>query len=355
MTALGVAGCWLFGSLAAQEPDPIPPVPATALHARFLALAPDRRAEVLRALERRLRRTDDDALQRVVSEAKGRSAYPPRPQPRWFSPAEFAPTATARSLLGPGDAGHRTATQGMARETLAGDLTAGVVYDWATATIVQEPSPLTDAQVFANLVAGYPPGSDEAIARVLAALDNDPEQRRLGTWFGHLYADRDGRVFAEVTLYDAWRSGRTIEMPDTDAIAFARQVLGTRSFTAPLPADRRRERLYEKMREAFAAHREYRTLRAALATTFVTAAPALDPAYQSLIPRCHWLWAACGNDPRALADRLARAGDRSALLHEIDAAMASDAVPATRRAAELAEVAASMRALAEHEIARGSG
>lgn len=243
----------------------------------------------------------------------------------------------------------------MARESTARDLAAGVVYEWATAAVVQARTSPTDDQVFDNLVAGYVPGSDEAIAQVLAAIDNEPGQRRLATWFGHLYADRDGRVFADVTLYEAWCGGRTIEMPDTDAIAFARQVLETRSFTAPLPTNRRRERLYEKIRDAFAAHREYRSLRGALAATFVTATPALGPEYEALVARCHWLWAACHDDPRAVAEWLLRRPDRTAVLREIDAEMARDATAATARARQLAELAAILRSLAAQEIARATG
>lgn len=357
MNVRSVALLLLLPALAAQDPAPVTTTPASAadLLARFQALPAAKRTEVVRSLEGRLQRAGDEAIQRVVARTKGRGAYPPQPKPRWLSPADFAPNATPRALVTKDNELHSASTRGMAPQPVTADLTVGVVYDWSTATIVQASTALTDEHVFTNLVNGHLPGSDEAMAIVLAALDGDAEQKRNATLFGHLYADRDGRVFAGITLYDAWNSGKQIEMPDTDAIAFARQILGTSSFSAPLPADRRRDRLYAKMREAFATHREYRSLRNALAATFSTAAPKLDPAYESLVPRCHWLWAQCDDDLPRMAERLRRTADRTALLQEVDAAMATDASAGVRRAQDLADLATHLRALAEHEIARANG
>ena len=85
---------------------------------------------------------------------------------------------------------------------------------------------------------------------ILARLDTDGDQRRLAGFFEQLYADRDGHVFAGISLYEAWYSGRTVEVPDVDAIAFAQRVLRTQSFVSPIPDGRRRDRLYRQIREA---------------------------------------------------------------------------------------------------------
>jgi hypothetical protein len=199
-----------------------------------------------------------------------------------------------------------------------------------------------------------PPAADQAVARALAVLDQDPRQHRLAAFFEHLYADRQGQVFAGVTLFDAWRAGTVVEMPDTDAIAFARQILGSRAFVSPIPADRRRERLYEQVREAFSEHREYRTLRLALAATYVAAHPTLDATYQDLVPRCHWLWQESGEDPRRLAERLAATKDRTTLLREVDARLQEDSAPAEQRCQELEEMATHLRGLVDADIAGGN-
>lgn len=354
--ALPLASLLLVPALLGQEPGTsiTPPPTATELVTRFRALRLDQREEVMRNLERRLQRSDDDAIQRITARSRGRAAYPSPASPRWFQPADFAPVATPRALVAAGSAAHDAATRGMRPSSCPADLVTGVGFDWGRATVVRTPAHLTLEQSFANLVSGYLPGADEAMAQVLVVLHSDPQQRRLAEYFEHLYADRTGNVFADVTLYDAWNSGVQIEMPDTDAIAFARQILGTRAFVAPLPADRRRERLYEKMREAFTDYREYRTLRQVLAATFVAAEPPVDGAYVNLVPRCHWLWSQCGDDPAVLAKRLAASPDRSSLLKTLDEEMALDATPARRRQTDLLDLALHLRLLAEQEIARAN-
>lgn len=338
---------------AAQDPTPAPP-DATELIARFTALPTERRTQVLRNLERRLQRDGDDAVQRIVARRRGRDAYPPVTERRWFLPEDYAPVAKPRTLVGPDSDLHRAATRGMVHATPLPDLAAEVVFDPATATIVRTQAPIDDVAIFTNLAHGYPPGCDEAVATVLAALAGDPAQRRLATWFDHLYADRDGHVFANTTLFDAWASGNTIEMPDTDVIAFAREILGTRSFVAPLPADRRRDRLYEKVREAFTRHRDHTALCFALAGSFVAATPPIDPAYRSLLPRCHWLWATSREDPIKVAEFVAATGDRAAVLRAVDAAMERDGTAAEQRSRDLADLAAWLRRLAAAEIARAT-
>lgn len=354
MRARGVFAALAATVLAPAQDPPAAPPDAADLIARFTALSTDKRSQVLRNLERRLQREGDDAVQRVVARRKGRDAYPPMAERRWFLPEEYAPVAKPRSLVGADSGLHRAATKGMVHATPLPDLAAEVFFDPATGTIVRTPAPIDDLATFANLARGYPPGSDEAIAAVLAALAGDAEQRRLAAWFGHLYADRDGHVFAGTTLFDAWASGNTIEMPDTDVIAFARDVLGTRSFVAPLPADRRRDRLYEKVQEAFTRHRDHTALSTALAGTFVAAAPPIDPAYQSLLPRCHWLWATRHDDPAKVAGFVSDTGDRAAVLRAVDAAMERDGGPGEQRSRDLADLAIWLRHLAAAEIARAT-
>jgi hypothetical protein len=336
---------WL-GAQAAPTP--------TALLERCRALTPERRAEVVRTLEQRLVRDRNEHLQRIQSSARGAAAYG-KPEPSvWFEPSEFAPIAAARHLVAAGTTAHRSNTAGMRPFACLPELHGVVHYDWGRAVAVHGSDELGADQRLENYANGLPPAADQAVARALAVLDQDPRQHRLAAFFEHLYADRQGQVFAGVTLFDAWRAGTVVEMPDTDAIAFARQILGSRAFVSPIPADRRRERLYEQVREAFSEHREYRTLRLALAATYVAAHPTLDATYQDLVPRCHWLWQESGEDPRRLAERLAATKDRTTLLREVDARLQEDSAPAEQRCQELEEMATHLRGLVDADIAGGN-
>lgn len=352
---------WLLGlsllALAAGQqpaaPPATPPPPASEeLLARYGKLDRTQRSDVVRNLERRFVREDSDVLQSCQGRQKARAAYPVPTGPQWFEPREFAPSASPRSLVPKNSPSHRQATAGMVPFVLLPELHKAVAYDWRRGCAARRDADLNDDQRFANYANGYAPGADHALAQVLAVLDTDPWQRRAADYFEHLYADRDGAVFAGISLYDAWRSGTTQEMPDTDAIAFARLVLETSAYSAPLPGDRRRTRLYQKMATAYAGHHEHRTLRQALAATFVAAEPKLDPAWQSLVDRCHWLWQQNRRDPDALAKWLQRFAGRSDVLREVDAARKVDDGPGLEHRRSLADMATWLRRCLDQELTR---
>lgn len=343
--------------LVQQDPPsvPPPPPPPEELIAAFGKLPADQQQSVLRAVERRLQREPAEVVQRIVGSVQGMAAYPPKPEPTFFQPKEFAPVAAARQVLPAGSDRHRAGTAGIKPLLWLADLHCCVVYDWSIGKAVRVKDALTEAESFANMAHGYPPGTDQAVAQVLATIDDDPEQRRLAQYFEHLYADRDGRVFAGVSLFDAWYSGVQLEMPDVEAIAFARQFLKTQSFVSPIPADRRRERLYQQIKQAFADHREYRTLRLAAAAAHVAADPPLDVTYQPLLGRCHWLWAEVDQDPKAFAKWLRERKDRSGLLSDIDQRLRRDQDAIAQRDAAvqaLRELALFVRTLAAAELQR---
>jgi hypothetical protein len=341
-----------------NPPEPTLP-PADELLAGFRALDADKRRTVVRNLERRLLLEPYEPLQRIVSMARGMESYPPLQPPVFHDPQVVAPgVAGPRKLIGPDAPAHAAARAAFPEPAFLDDLEVAVRYDWAAGKAARTREQLPDEALFANIARGFPPGADHAVARIVALLDQDPEQRALARWFEHLYADLDGNVFDGITLYRAWYSGRQVQVPDVDAIPFAEQILKTRSFRSPIPADRRRDRLYQKIQEAALEHRKYRTLRQAAAAAFVSADPELDPVYRPLVARCHYLWATVGWKPEALAQVLAEARDRGALLDEVDRKVTRD--PAAHEVGENAKkeleaMARFLRELAAFELQRARG
>ena len=323
--------------------------------ARFRALAPALQAQVVAAIESRLQQEPDPVLRRIAGLA-GTVRNPPALAPRtWHDPAEFAPVAAARTLWAEGSDEQRTARRQFPAVRFFRELHAAVVYDWRTgkAALAAAAGP---AERFEALLRGLPPGSDAAIAAILARIDTNGDQRRVAGFFEQLYADRNGNVFAGISLYEAWYAGRTIEVPDVDAIAFARNVLHTWSFVAPIPDGRRRDRLYRQVQTAFARHREYRTLRQAAAATFVAADPPLEAIYQPLVGRLHYLWSAYGYDADRMAQRL-DAGDRTELLADVDREFAAGEAQQLRDQArqQLIAAASTVHAAAIDELRKAAG
>lgn len=306
--------------LAAQNGPPQPTANERLL-ARFRQLTAEQRETVLGRIERRLSRETSDLVHNVMGRGRKLESYPMAGEAQWFTAADYAPVAGTRRVLAAEEPRHRTATNRIRPFQFLPDLHRQVEYDWRIGKVVRRGAELNDEQQFANLLQGFFPCTDQAVAQILAILDDDPTQRALGEYFEHLYGDRYGNVFAGVNLFDAWNAGIQLEMPDIDAIAFARRILQSDAFVSPIPEDRRRDELYQKMREAFESHRGYRTLRLAAAAAFVAGDPKIEPTYQPLVGRCHWLWIECGYDPARMAEWLRRNPDRAKLLSELDAAI----------------------------------
>lgn len=350
------ASCALFLLLAVpQEPAA---AEATELLTAFRALPLEQQKVVLGTLERRIQTSPDELVQRISGRRKGKGAYGPPTPVVGHDPKVYAPVAPTRALVAMGTAEWQRARERYPVRTLLPGLTAEVAYDWATGKPAWLGETTAEDVRFSNLVHGWMPGADHAVAQVLATLDTDPHQRQLAEWFHHAYATLQGRVFQDISLYEAWYSGEQVDVPDVDAIAFARKVLKTASFVSPIPDGRRRDRLYQQVRDAAVGHRQYRTLREVAAATFVSANPPVDPTYAPLIGRCHYLWAKTGYDPDAFAKVLAETGDRSTLLENVDQALKNDPAAHELRmqaSEQMAALAAWLRQLARVEMDRLKG
>lgn len=284
---------------------------------RFEALPSAQKEATLADALRRVAAIEDPALVRAVAFGTDGDDLPSLQRRLHHDEKVFAPVARTRVRIPASDPRAAKVRAEFPHVRLLRDLEPFALYDWLHGEAASSPMPLTASQRFANLASGYPPSADRAVARLLAILDRDGDQREVAAFCEHLYADRDGRVFEPVTLYEAWYSGRVVEVPDVDAIAFARNILQTDSFVSPIPDGRRRDRLYEQIRAAMKKHREYRTLCEAAAAAFVAAEPQLDPTYQPLVDRMHLLWAECGHAPAEFGKRLTES-DRGELIAQLD-------------------------------------
>ncbi len=284
---------------------------------RFRALDPDRQQTVLHRLERQVMLDPDPALQRIVSMSRSFERYRAA-EPRGFHDPETWARGVAppRVMIPAGSEEHMAVRVRIPAIAVLPDLHTAVTYDWGRGFPVRREQRLRADEVFANCLSGYPPGADEALARILEALDRDPGQRQVAAYLDHLYADLDAKVYAGITIYEAWFSEQVMDVPDVDAIPFAREILGTTAYRSPIPAGRRRTALYQKISEAAFSHRVYRTLREAAA--FLSADPEIDPTYRPWVTRFHYLFHATGHDPEKLADLLQEAGTRDALLQRVD-------------------------------------
>lgn len=345
----------LLAALGAQAPpsatpgDHAPPTLADALP-RFEALPVLRQAMVVRRAEQRLLEDGEPALARIALFHAAGDEVPERGPLPFFDPDEWTGgVAASRHVIPANDPKHVAVRASAPHIEVLADLHRRYAYDWGRGVVVREPKALSFAQRFANLLHGYPPGSDEAFARLQAALDWDASQEPLRAYFEHAYCDLDGGVYDGVTIYEAWYAGTTVNMPDVDVIPFAVKILRDKSYRSPIPADARRERLYAQIRDKALAYRQYKTTIEAAAAAFVRAEPEMDPMYARMVPRFHYLWKTHGDDVARVHGVLTSMRSRDRLIAEVDGTVVSDPDAMerrNRRKSELAAMAARVRAVA---------
>ncbi|MAE76596.1 MAG: hypothetical protein CMJ85_07000 [Planctomycetes bacterium] len=286
---------------------------------RFQALDPAEQSAIVRGISKRLMLDPDPVMQRILSLQRGFKSYPLAKPATYHKAAKWAKgVAPKRTLVKVGEERHAVVRSAIRAVPFVPELNVAIRYDWTSGEIQRRAEPLSDLEVFENLLNGFAPGSDETLARMLEILDKRRSHAKVAAWAAHLYADLDARVYDNITIYEAWYAGKIMDIPDVDAVPFAIKIIGTRSYRSPIPAGRRRTRLYQKIRNQVFEYRKYRTLREAAAAAFVSPDPELDAPYQPLIQRFHWLYQEHDEDPLAVASYLAGLDDRDEFLRWTD-------------------------------------
>lgn len=221
----------------------------------------------------------------------------------FFDPAEHAPRQPiARKVLDPDSSAARKERERIFRRATKSGGRSAWAYDWGRRELVRTASENVE-RTFENALAGCAPHHDLAVAIVERALDDGSQQAALAA-FGHAYTDRLGTVFPGVTLYDAWSSGEEIEMPDVDVLGIVHTLLGIRDrWVAPVP-DSQHKDLYAVVGAAFQDANRHRSLRAALAATFLDGSVQLGGPYPTCLERFHSLWEGHASTPAEVAKLL---------------------------------------------------
>lgn len=172
------------------------------------------------------------------------------------------------------------------------------------ATPEEEPD---EVAALRELLAGIPPDQDLAEAALLAELDRGSGLRPVADFFAHLYSDRDGNAYRGITLFDAWSSDFEFEVPDVDALAYARLVWGDVELRPPLSgADH--DLWYPRMGNSLKELRTRMRVARALAAVWFEARPRLAHGYDASIDIAHAAIALAGEDPAVLARALEQDG-----------------------------------------------
>jgi hypothetical protein len=249
----------------------------------------------------------------------------PAPAPVWFDPELHAPAQPIPRRLLPTDSPKLLAARRSMENVLPERrASTAFAYDWPTRAVVRTGERDDPTRRFEELLAGRTPDHDLVFAIVLRAID-DGEQTQVLDAFARLYSDRDGNVYPGITLYDAWSSGASIEMPDVDTLGLVHVIDDEwKRWKAPVPA-KQQEPLYSHLGTYFVDARHHRGLREALASAYLVGEPAYRDGYTSgNTVGFHALWNRASSDPAALLPLLPKAKEWAAFLERINAEFERD-------------------------------
>lgn len=326
---------------------------------RYEALPLRARLQLDRRLSRVLQALEDPALTRIRQFAAEGGSIDDLPEHSstipFFDPQKEVPdqfekgVAPARRPLPEDDERLKAAREDIPLRSFLPELHRRVDYDLASGTLVRRPYP-TRAERFENLLRGFAPDTDFALARALSLVDKRKRQERArGAWFEHQYCDRSGWLFPGIRLYDAWTSGVECEVPDVDSFAWRRTVERKKGGEAY-------EKLYPKLSKSARIEREFREIRHALALAFVTADATMDVEYRLLVPRFHALLVEFDDDLKDL-EKVVRKLGRDGVVKRIDERILKEPSGPTYRAregrrTELEQMRDRIRAVALRELTR---
>ena len=279
------------------------------LREAWKGLSSEDRAEIAQWFSAECERLDtfQNGLMRHVFAAlpKARFDWPEAPGAMpLYDPSEHAPAQPiVRKLLKPSSSKVRRWHERVFAGVPPRRLQTGWRYDYASGQVLRTGESFDPERIFENGLAGLPPDLDLAEAILERSLD-DGRLREVHAAFAHGYADRLGKVYPGVTLYDVWCSGAQMEMPDVECLGIVHDLLDDwRTWAAPVPPTEH-DRLYARIGEFFAQVRRHRGLRTALARAYLTGVPVMRDGYGPNTDRLHSLWDKHRSDPASLLEIL---------------------------------------------------
>lgn len=298
-------------ALPAEDPKPTSPAAPSANAAEterarraWARLKPAERKDVADFLASELEhvRTFSLDLARWVLANQDRDplAWPAETEADFFDPERHAPAQPIpRRRLEPDDPRVTAARRAL---RVAPDPRAWA-YDYGSRAVLHRVAHDVPERAFELALRGRHPQHDLVLALVERALD-DGSQRAAHAGFGHAYTDRAGNVFPGITLYDAWKSGAEIEMPDVDCLGLVHALLDDWTTWTSVVPESQHDSLYARIAELFQPAKRHRELRGAIAAAFLEDAPELCCGYEGSVANFHALWDDCASTPATLAKRL---------------------------------------------------
>jgi len=312
------------GAQGAEDPEPERLDRAVLL---FGAREPDVQRQILDEIREEIESSEDDGVRSLIAlgkRARRQLKQKPWAGPKFYEPEIYAPIQAARSFVHVESADAEQQYNLMRAYENGTEYACGIRYDYGqdlARVLRTEPAP---SERLLDYLAGYPPDADLLIAWLESRFDHDRTLDSIAEYFDHAYCDRVGNCYSEITIYDAFASQSQIEMSDVDVIAYARKILKDKSYRSPIPAGRRREELYGKIRDGFLLYYRHRVLAEGAANLMVNPEAFLRDDHEGLRERLLVCFALEDSDVERIRARFVKAKDRDSFIEQMDDVVEAD-------------------------------
>ncbi|MFO0984630.1 MAG: hypothetical protein U1E76_23385 [Planctomycetota bacterium] len=306
---------------ASDRPDPL----ANA-YEQFRRSPAETQATIVAEIARRIEQSEDQELRAVLAlrdRARRELKIVPKAPPSFHDAATYAPGQQRRRWVEAVDSAQELADR-FYRVGAAPLYVGRVAYDFGNNVGVDSGADPTPEDALWNYLYGYPPAADVLVAWLEHELDHDDSLDALACHFAHAYCDLNGNCFANITLFDAFASEQSLDMPDVDCIAYARNLLHDDSFVSPIPPDERQQALYRKLTEGHLRYFRHRTFVEYVANLFINPEIPISWAHEQLRDRILYGFHVDGRSVTRIRNRMILTKDRLGWVDALDRLTQSD-------------------------------
>ena len=320
-TAQVVCAAQVAGTAPARDEESDDPI--TRASQAFAGAEAEVKMAVIADIARRVEDCEDEALLEMIAlrdRARKELKVRVEPAPAYHDADRYAPGLYKRRFADPkADRTEIEMTVARFRPWESEPpFYARVVYDFGFNGGDRARDPLPPEEALENFLFGYPEGSDVLVAWLASQWDFDSSLDKMADHFAKAYVTLDSTAFREVTLFDVFASREKHDMHDVDVIAYALLILDDTSYVSPIPPDRRRKQLYDKVQEGFLAYYRHRTWIEAAANLYVNPEATLRLEHGPLRRRLLYAFALDDGEVEAIGERLAKSGDRQTFIRATD-------------------------------------
>jgi hypothetical protein len=274
-------------------------------------------AQMLASIQRSILSQEDPILA-VISRlepllAKAKLAEIKSDKARYYDSKKFAPALKLRTkILSSSSATWRRLAKKYPSNHLEIEPTE---WRWSLGrkALIRPRKELRSEQNLQMLWNGKLPKSSLISCQIEALLHTDASQSEIADYFEHSYRDRNGKVYADISLARMWGSGLTFGISDVESIAYLQLILDEHQIKSPI-AKGLHEGIYALIRDSFAELRDYQQLRQGLAARFADPNGQVPMILTSIADRFDLAWVYLEYDISRMREFLIRNPNRKEFL-----------------------------------------